>query len=223
MRALDATNGALLWEYKRDTTLASRTKTLAIYRDLVYYAAPDGFIVAIDARTGKMRWETKTDGGMTSGPVVVEGKVITGRTCAAKRTNCYIVRARRADRTGSLEVLHRRRRRRPGRRDLGRRPRSRPARVDVGPAGRLRPGDEAPLLGRRQPDAEHAHGEARGNVDAIRTSAPADLYSNSTLALNPTQASWSGTSSICRATTGTRTTRTSGRCCAPRSGPIRSS
>ena len=86
--ALDATNGAVLWEYKRDTPLASRTKALAIYRDLIYYAAPDGFIVAIDARTGKMRWEAKTDGGMTSGPVVVEGKVITGRTCAAKRANC---------------------------------------------------------------------------------------------------------------------------------------
>src|SRR3954462_5783973 len=36
--ALEATNGAPLWEYKRDTTLASRTKTLAMYRDLVYYA-----------------------------------------------------------------------------------------------------------------------------------------------------------------------------------------
>ena len=34
-------------------TLASRTKTLAIYRDLVYYAAPDGFIVALDARDGQ--------------------------------------------------------------------------------------------------------------------------------------------------------------------------
>src|SRR5690242_16856497 len=30
--ALNATNGETLWEYKRDTPLASRTKTLAIYR-----------------------------------------------------------------------------------------------------------------------------------------------------------------------------------------------
>src|SRR5499427_6302142 len=74
--ALNATNGDTIWEYKRDTALASRTKTLAIYRDLVYYAAPDGFIVALDAKTGQQRWEAKTDGGMTSGPVVVDGKVI---------------------------------------------------------------------------------------------------------------------------------------------------
>src|SRR5499427_9103095 len=74
--ALNALNGDTIWEYKRDTQLASRTKTLAIYRDLVYYAAPDGFIVALDAKTGQQRWEAKTDGGMTSGPVVVDGKVI---------------------------------------------------------------------------------------------------------------------------------------------------
>ena len=116
--ALNATNGNPIWEYKRDTPLASRTKTLAIYRDLVYYAAPDGFIVALDAATGKVRWETKTDGGMTSGPVVIEGKVLTGRTCATTRKNCYIS-AHDALTGGSVEVLHRGGRRRPWRRELG--------------------------------------------------------------------------------------------------------
>src|SRR5947207_11664121 len=52
--ALNAANGSQIWEYKRDTALASRTKTLAIYRGLVYYAAPDGFIVALDAATGNV-------------------------------------------------------------------------------------------------------------------------------------------------------------------------
>ena len=42
--ALNAATGDLIWEYKRDTTLPARTKTLAIYRDMVYYTAPDGFI-----------------------------------------------------------------------------------------------------------------------------------------------------------------------------------
>ena len=63
-------------------------KTLAIFDDLVFYTAPDSMLVALDARTGAVRWETKTAGGSTSGPIVVEGKVLTGRTCspAAART-----------------------------------------------------------------------------------------------------------------------------------------
>ncbi|HKF64974.1 MAG TPA: PQQ-binding-like beta-propeller repeat protein, partial [Vicinamibacterales bacterium] len=65
VEALNAATGDVIWEYKRDTTLPSRSKTLAVYRDMVYYTAPDGFIVALEAATGKVRWETKTDGGMT--------------------------------------------------------------------------------------------------------------------------------------------------------------
>src|ERR1043166_5255262 len=37
--ALNAANGDTIWEYKREGAPASRTKTLAIYRDMVYYAA----------------------------------------------------------------------------------------------------------------------------------------------------------------------------------------
>ena len=222
--ALDATNGTLLWEYKRDTPLAGRTKTLAIYRDLVYYAAPDGFIVAIDARTGKMRWEAKTDGGMTSGPVVVDGKVIAGRTCAAKRTNCYISAHDALTGTGSLALLHGGGRRRPWRRELGRRTRSQQAGVHLGTARQLRPGVEAALLGRRQPDAEHADGASPGQ----RQRGPASRRPRICTATRrsrsiPRPASWSGITSTCPATTGTRTTRTSGRCCARPSVRIRSS
>ena len=139
----------------------SRTKTLAIYRDLVYYTAPDGFIVALDAKTGEVRWETKTDGGMTSGPVVVEGKVLTGRTCADVAEELLHLRARRDDRRGSLEVLHRRRRRRSGRRELGAARRSDSASPRPGGLpGSYDPAAQADLLGRREPDAEHARWNA---------------------------------------------------------------
>src|ERR1051325_2118183 len=37
--AWNAANGNTIWEYKREGVPASRTKTLAIYRDLVYYTA----------------------------------------------------------------------------------------------------------------------------------------------------------------------------------------
>ena len=60
---------------------------------MIYFAAPDGFLVAIDAKTGKLRWETKVDnGGQTAGGMLVaDGKVISNRTCQqGKRENCFI-------------------------------------------------------------------------------------------------------------------------------------
>ena len=48
VRAIDATNGNMVWEHKRPSG-SSRAKTLAIYEDMVYYTSPDGFIVALDA------------------------------------------------------------------------------------------------------------------------------------------------------------------------------
>jgi alcohol dehydrogenase (cytochrome c) len=55
VQALDATSGDLLWDYKRDyppacKCAASRSKNLGIYDDMIYFGAPDGYLVAIDAR-----------------------------------------------------------------------------------------------------------------------------------------------------------------------------
>src|SRR6202050_2338497 len=64
VQALDATNGDLIWEYKRKVPTAAgstaRTKALAIYQDVVLYTAPDGFVVGLDARPGEPRWQTRT-------------------------------------------------------------------------------------------------------------------------------------------------------------------
>src|SRR5271169_4165748 len=84
VEALDATNGDLIWEYKRKVPSAAastaRTKALAIYQDVILYTAPDGFVVGLDARTGELRWQSPTgDGANISGPLVVDGKVISGR------------------------------------------------------------------------------------------------------------------------------------------------
>jgi alcohol dehydrogenase (cytochrome c) len=183
--ALDATSGELLWEYKRDTTLAGRSKTLAIYRDLIYYAAPDGFIVAIDARTGTLRWEARTDGGMTSGPVVVDGKVITGRTCAAKRANCYIsahdaLTGREAWRfytaAGDDD---------PGGASWGGAPEAGRLASTWGLPGNYDPVTRLLYWGVANPMPNTRMARHQGDVDAVAVTAPSDLYSNSTLALNP--------------------------------------
>jgi PQQ-dependent dehydrogenase (methanol/ethanol family) len=102
--ALDATNGDLLWEYARDypkdmtdfigAPTAARSKGLALYDDLVFFDAPDGVLVALDVRTGKVRWEAKVQDYKqltqhTSAPFVAEGKLITARTCET-RAGCFI-------------------------------------------------------------------------------------------------------------------------------------
>ena len=104
IQALDATNGDLIWEYFRDypkdmaqfvgTAASARSKNLAFFEDMVYFTAPDGFIVALDVKTGKPRWETKahdykTRTQHTGGPIVADGKVISNRACE-ERVGCFI-------------------------------------------------------------------------------------------------------------------------------------
>ena len=99
VQALDATSGDLVWEYTRDipsdVATRQRTKSLAIYENLIFYTAPDGYVIGLDARTGRVRWEAATGRDHSSGPLVVEGTVISGGTCMrdlapAPRPNCYI-------------------------------------------------------------------------------------------------------------------------------------
>ena len=102
--AIDATTGDEIWEYKRDypkevTTLVrgpdlSRSKALAIFEDMIYFTAPDGYIVAVDAKSGRLRWETKafdleTKTEHSGGLIVADGKVISNRTCVT-RAGCFI-------------------------------------------------------------------------------------------------------------------------------------
>ncbi|MES2606070.1 MAG: PQQ-binding-like beta-propeller repeat protein [Pseudomonadota bacterium] len=90
--ALDATTGDTIWQYNRAYVNegaggSSRSKTLAIFEDMIYFTAPDETVVALDARTGAIRWEAPTNGrGNTTGAIVVEGKVISSGTCGGRGT-----------------------------------------------------------------------------------------------------------------------------------------
>ncbi len=93
VEALDATNGDLIWRYRRAPPEgvqrpATTTRNIAIYDDKIFYAAPaDGAVLALDARTGEVVWETQVHDNQrdrafhSSGPIVVKGKVLTGRSC----------------------------------------------------------------------------------------------------------------------------------------------
>lgn len=102
--ALNAVNGDLIWEYSRDypkdmaaairSPNLARSKSLAIFEDKIYFSSPDGFILALDARTGKPVWETKAHDyhdktEHTGGVIVADGKVISNRACET-RTGCFI-------------------------------------------------------------------------------------------------------------------------------------
>jgi alcohol dehydrogenase (cytochrome c) len=88
VQALDATDGTLLWEYRRTFPEGfglgwGHVRNLAIWEDLVFLATRDAHIVALDARTGVPRWETEIADwrrGFTNvaGPIVANGKVING-------------------------------------------------------------------------------------------------------------------------------------------------
>ena len=90
--ALDATTGDLIWRHKPviEGRGAGRSKTMSIYQDMVYYGASDGSVIAIDAVTGEQRWRSEPSGrDITSGTFVAEGKVLSAGTCRT-RADCVI-------------------------------------------------------------------------------------------------------------------------------------
>ena len=103
VQALDAVSGDLLWEYRReferspDDSFRSRTRSIAIYDDKIYLNTNDAHIVALDAQSGEVVWDHMVaDNNLgyryTSGPIIVEGKVVAGMTgCERyKAGTCFI-------------------------------------------------------------------------------------------------------------------------------------
>ena len=105
IQALDATTGDLLWDYRRRlphdlrqyVTLGNRTRNLAIYGNHIYHLTSDAHLLALDARTGEVAFDTEmTDyrAGIThsTGAMVIDGRVLAGRACmpAAIPARCFI-------------------------------------------------------------------------------------------------------------------------------------
>ena len=95
VEAVDATTGDLLWKYQRAlpdnvtsvTGTRGRYRNISIYGDKIFLATNDAFLVALDAQTGGVVWETKRADyqelqvAQTNGPLVVNGKLLTGSRC----------------------------------------------------------------------------------------------------------------------------------------------
>jgi len=94
LQALDATTGDLLWEYKRNlppdigrlTGTNYRYRNISIYGDKIFLATNDAFQIALEAKSGRVLWESrradyKDQVAQTTGPIVVKGKLLNGSRC----------------------------------------------------------------------------------------------------------------------------------------------
>ncbi len=212
IQALDAVNGDLIWEYRpvipgvseesadtpgggprrRGATLGASVfagvgrgvqKNIALYGDKVFAATENASIVALDARTGNLVWETQTADPTlgyyyTAGPIVANGTLVTGITgCDRyKEDVCFITGhdpATGEERWRTSTVA------RPGE-----------------PGGdtwgdlplEFRAGSDAWIAGSYDPDLNLVYwgtSQAKPWARAVRGTDEAALYTNSTLALNP--------------------------------------
>ena len=186
IQALNAVTGQVLWEYKHPNGQSSRAKTLSIYEDMVYYTAPDNSIVALDASTGAVRWQVKTAGNPTAGTIVVEGKVLSGRACGNNGTGCYVLAL--DAKTGKevwkwYEVAQDSDP--EAAKTWGGVPEAKREASTWGLPGGYDPQRRLVFWGVANPMPNTRLARHNGNPDAVSYDTPSDLYSNSTVALNP--------------------------------------
>jgi len=88
--ALDLRTGRPLWSWQRPAARLARTlgfgptnRGVAMLDDTVYVGTLDCYLVALDAKSGTVRWETKvadnkTGHSITAAPLAIDGKIIVG-------------------------------------------------------------------------------------------------------------------------------------------------
>ena len=100
IQAINAVTGDLVWEYQRPIPadvndylggLISVNRNIAIYGTTIIDTANDDYIFALNAETGDLAWETqifdytKNPARHSAGPIIANGKVISGRSCRPLR------------------------------------------------------------------------------------------------------------------------------------------
>ena len=200
IQALNATNGDLLWEYARDypkdmtqfvrSAQLARSKAIAMFEDMVYFTAPDGFIVALDAQTGKVRWQTqahdyKTKTEHSGGLIVADGKVISNRTCE-NRQGCFL--AAHDAKTGKelWKFYYTAAKGEPGGDTWADMPDDQRVAGSWGMPGSYDPERKVVYWAIANPKPYTRLKRHDGNAEAVSKSSPSELYSNSTVAVDVT-------------------------------------
>ncbi len=108
IQALDAANGDLIWEYRRDLPddvyefvggNSRSMRNIAIYDRQIINISDDDYAYALDGETGDLVWETRifdyreTPAGHSSGPIIADGRVVSGRSCRPRGgpESCVVV------------------------------------------------------------------------------------------------------------------------------------
>ncbi len=97
IQAIDAVSGDLRWEYRRSLPedlyehvtrgLSQINRNIAIYGTQIIDTSADDYVFALDATTGDLAWEqeildyTTLPAHQSSGPIIANGKIISGRGC----------------------------------------------------------------------------------------------------------------------------------------------
>ena len=103
--AIDAVTGDLRWQHRRDLpddiydhvgANAAINRNIAIYDRFIINTSDDVYVFGLDAETGELAWETQIfdyteiSALHSSGPIIADGKAISGRSCGRPEA-CVIV------------------------------------------------------------------------------------------------------------------------------------
>ena len=123
IEAIDAATGDLIWQHRRDLPddvydfvggNARNNRNIAVYDRFIINTSDDNYAFALDAETGEIAWETRifdyreTPAGHSSGPIIADGRVVSGRSCRPRGgpETCVVVAHDAADRRGALAAAH---------------------------------------------------------------------------------------------------------------------
>ena len=108
IEAIDAVTGDLVWQHRRNLPddvydfvggNARNNRNIALYDRFIINTSDDNYAFGLDAETGEIAWETRifdyreTPAGHSSGPIIADGRVISGRSCrpAGGPESCVVV------------------------------------------------------------------------------------------------------------------------------------
>ena len=96
IQALDATTGAIIWEYRSEGARSRASRAIALYGSRIYFGSHQASLVALSARSGDVIWERETvdpagSFRYSAGPIAGDGKIFAGMTCGGRSaTSCFI-------------------------------------------------------------------------------------------------------------------------------------
>lgn len=197
LQAVDATSGDLIWEYRRvlpedlldisGNFMGLVTRNIALYDNKIFHQTADSHLIALDARTGDVVWDTtvadyRVGTTSSSGPMVFDGIVVSGRTCSRPQ-ECFFAAhdARTGKELWRTHVVPRSGE--PGDETWGGLPYDKRSAISLwGIPGGYDPATGLLYYGTANPRI-HTRLGRYGDPSAISRASPSELYGNSTLAM----------------------------------------